>query len=90
MGQAFCESFTIASHKVNIIYTMYTNNFLVIPMFYILAKCWKSSEMAKNGIFLPNSSKFRPNKCLFNKYYPEINDQSRLIIPLPKNDKTVF
>ena len=32
----------------------------------ILAKCSKSLEMAQNGIFLPNLSKFRPNKCLFH------------------------
>ena len=25
-------------------------------------------KVGKNVIFIPNSSKFRPNKCLFNKY----------------------
>ena len=73
------------------IYTLYQYLF-GIRMCSILAKCWKSSEMAKIAfslvlLILLNLS---PNKSPCNKYYPNsVPNPDIVIILLPRNDKTV-
>ena len=49
-----------------------------------------SRQKWQHGIFLPNLSKFRPNKCMFNDFDPvKAFNRDTIIIPLPKNDKTM-
>ena len=61
-----------------------------IRMCSVLAKCWKSSEIAKIAYFLLILLNLSPNKSPFNQYYPKsVPDSAILIILLSKNDKIV-
>ena len=56
----------------------------------ILAKCWKSSEIAKIAYFFLILLNLRPNKSPSNQYYPNsVPNPDILIILLPENDKKV-
>ena len=78
--------YVIALDKIYILYRYLFG----IRMCSILAKCWKSSEMTKNSIFLLILLILSPNKSPFNQYYPKsVANPGILIILLPKNDKIV-
>ena len=59
----------------------------------VLAKCWRSLEVVRNGknnIFLLILLNVSPHKSTFKQYYPKsVPNPYSLVIVLPKNDKVV-